>query len=161
MARNPFWTWSLRLYKRPGVAPACIALQDRAGIDVNLLLFCLWAGSRRIVLSRRLMGEALRVSDEWSSAVVQPLRAVRRLLKAPARSSTALQGFRRRVAALELEAERLQQDALATLVREALPEKGEPAMVAADNLALYFRQARIRLAPRDWTALKSIISAAL
>ena len=41
-----FWRFSLALYARPGVAEALIALQDRAGLDVNLILFGLWVGTR-------------------------------------------------------------------------------------------------------------------
>ena len=37
---NPFWNYSLALYARAEVAKTCLALQDRLGLDVNLLLFC-------------------------------------------------------------------------------------------------------------------------
>ena len=39
---SPFWRFSLRFYRQPQVADACIALQEEAGVDVNLLLFLLW-----------------------------------------------------------------------------------------------------------------------
>jgi uncharacterized protein (TIGR02444 family) len=39
-----FWCFSLAFYERPGVADALIALQDRDGFDVNLVLFALWLG---------------------------------------------------------------------------------------------------------------------
>lgn len=160
MARNPFWTWSLRLYKRPGVASACLALQDHAGVDVNLLLFGLWAGSRGMALKPATVKAAVRLSRSWSAAVVQPLRAVRRALKQPAQSSKPLQGFRRRVAALELQAEHLQQDELQALFGKTAATQGEPVMRAAGNVAAYFRHAGIQLTPRDWTALKAIVRAA-
>lgn len=161
MARNPFWSYSLWVYKRPGVAPSCIALQDRAGIDVNLLLFCLWAGKNRLALRASTLKAALSVSNEWRSAVVLPLRNVRRHLKEPAQSSPALRALRERVLAIELQAERLQQDAFYALASPVKPGKGEPAMLAADNLAAYCRAAGIRLAPSDWTALKTVVRAAL
>src|ERR1700680_2972326 len=44
-AGSPFWRFSLRFYRQPGVADACIALQDARGVDVNILLFFLWLGS--------------------------------------------------------------------------------------------------------------------
>ena len=47
---SPFWQFSLRFYRLPGVAEACIELQEQAGVDVNLLLFLLWQAS----LCRRL-----------------------------------------------------------------------------------------------------------
>jgi uncharacterized protein (TIGR02444 family) len=36
-----FWRFSLALYARPGVAAALLGLQDRAGRDVNLVLYTL------------------------------------------------------------------------------------------------------------------------
>jgi len=39
---SPFWRFSLHFYRQPKVADTCIALQEEAGVDVNLLLFLLW-----------------------------------------------------------------------------------------------------------------------
>ena len=44
-AVSPFWTFSLRIYGQPGVPPACLTLQDEHGVDVNVLLFALYAAS--------------------------------------------------------------------------------------------------------------------
>ena len=38
---SPFWRFSLRIY--PAVADTCLELQDRFGVDVNVLLFLLFA----------------------------------------------------------------------------------------------------------------------
>ena len=43
-AAASFWAFSLEFYARPGVAEACLALQDRHGLDVNILLLCCWLG---------------------------------------------------------------------------------------------------------------------
>ena len=32
---SPFWLFSLRFYAQEGIAPACLTLQDEAGVDVN------------------------------------------------------------------------------------------------------------------------------
>ena len=53
-----FWAFSLEVYGRPGVAPACLALQDRHGLDVNLLLFCCWAASQGVTLDQRTLAAA-------------------------------------------------------------------------------------------------------
>ena len=45
-AHNPFWDFSLAVWGREAVEPACLDLQERHGLDVNLLLFCGWAGRR-------------------------------------------------------------------------------------------------------------------
>jgi uncharacterized protein (TIGR02444 family) len=75
-----FWRFSLALYARPGVAGALIALQDRAGLDVNLILFGLWVGARH--------GFSLESGDFAAAAdavaepngVVREIRALRRRL---------------------------------------------------------------------------------
>lgn len=135
-AETRFWDFSLAVYGRPGVAPACLALQDRHGLDVNLLLYCGWSGSR----GRRLDARALEALDgrvaAWRDEVVLPLRAVRRWLKtqetAPGEDPPAL---REEVKRLELEAERIEQELLfASAVGKA--EESSPEVGAA-NMALY------------------------
>jgi uncharacterized protein (TIGR02444 family) len=32
---SPFWRFSLQFYRQPGVAEACIALQEESSVDVN------------------------------------------------------------------------------------------------------------------------------
>ncbi len=111
---SPFWRFSLRLYGRPGVPAACIALQEGAGADVNVLLFCLFAAHS----SRRLDTDDVRqiaaAADPWKAGVVMPLRAARMSLRAPALmiDSDGAAALRRSVKQIELEAERLQQEGL-------------------------------------------------
>ena len=45
--KSPFWRFSVKFYAVPGVAPACIELQDQAGVDVNMLFFLLWNASEQ------------------------------------------------------------------------------------------------------------------
>jgi len=155
MARNPLWAWSLRLYRQQGVAPACIALQDRAGIDVNLLLFCLWAGREGRALQGRSLKQALTVTRDWVE-IIGPLREARRTLK-PIAAADAKR-LRAAVLQVELQAERLVQDRLHALPLPRTESKG--VTLAADNAGRYFRQGGIRLVPRDWAALKTIVRAA-
>lgn len=44
---NPFWRFSCAVYAAPGVAQACLELQDTHGADVNLLLLAAWLGAAR------------------------------------------------------------------------------------------------------------------
>src|SRR5436853_1579820 len=78
---SPFWRFSLRLYRAPGVGDACIALQEEAGVDVNLLLFLLWQATQR----RALTAADIKALDEtiggWRDTAVIPLRNLRRALK--------------------------------------------------------------------------------
>ena len=111
---STFWQFSLRFYRRPEIPPLCIALQDEQGIDINLLFFILHLSFNQ----RQLTTEDVQRIDasirDWRMKVVQPLRALRRELKpgiAPiaAQHSEALRNAIKRD---ELQAERLQQEAL-------------------------------------------------
>lgn len=135
---SPFWRFSLAFYRLPKVAEACIALQEEAGVDVNLLLFLLWHARRR----RRLTAAEVAVVDAkiapWRDATVIPLRGVRRALKAPpalVEAATA-EAFRNRIKAVELEAERLQQEAMYALAPLGA-EVTDPKDAARANVAAY------------------------
>ena len=140
-AGSPFWRFSLRFYRQPGVAEACIALQEEAGADVNLLLFLLWHAARR----RRLSGEEIGLLEQkiagWRNLTVIPLRAIRRALKSSPGlvEAGSAEAFRTRIKAVELEAERLQQEAMYDLVRVSLRGEAAPSVAEAAraNVAAY------------------------
>ncbi len=104
---NEFWRFSLAVYKPPDVAAECLALQEAVGLDVNLLLFCTWLGTRGIVLSRSDIEAASRVVALWHNSVVRPLRGVRRHIKT--QYGDALEGLRSRIKDDELQAEQIEQ----------------------------------------------------
>ncbi|QJE72302.1 TIGR02444 family protein [Aerophototrophica crusticola] len=116
MADTPtLWTFSLTVYAHPGVAEACLHAQDALGQDVNLLLWAAWVGAAHgHGLSGGEVAAARAAVAPWSESVVLPLRALRRGLKAgpPPAPSPATDALRERVKALELEAERIEQDVL-------------------------------------------------
>jgi uncharacterized protein (TIGR02444 family) len=104
---NDFWRFSLAVYAQADVAKECLELQRTIGLDINLLLFSAWIGTRAIVLSGKdIEGASRRVAD-WQKLVVRPLRSVRRELKSlePVESES----FRARVKTIEFEAEQIEQ----------------------------------------------------
>jgi uncharacterized protein (TIGR02444 family) len=104
---NEFWRFSLAVYKPADVAAECLALQEAVGLDVNLLLFCAWLGTRAIVLSRSDIEAASRVVASWHASVVRPLRGVRRHIKT--QYGDAFENLRSRVKDDELQAEQVEQ----------------------------------------------------
>src|SRR5262245_26778438 len=112
--KSPFWRFSVKFYAVPGVAPACIELQDRAKVDVNVLFFLLWNATEKRALSAVDVAEVERSIGAWRDMTVVPIRNVRRALKSPppVMAADTAEGFRTRIKAVELEAERLQQEAL-------------------------------------------------
>jgi uncharacterized protein (TIGR02444 family) len=157
---NPFWDYALALYGRPGVAEACLALQERHGLDVNLLLFCCWAGHRGHRLSPAELESLTAAAGAWHARVVVPLRGLRRWLKGrEAAAQGAAGALRARVKARELAAERIEQD----LLHEAVPlDAGEPSPeAAAANLLAVCRAAGVRLDPADCGDLATLLAQAL
>jgi uncharacterized protein (TIGR02444 family) len=138
---SPFWHFSLGFYRAPAVAEACIRLQDEAGVDVNLLFFLLWQAS----LKRRLSPAEVEAADRrvagWRQSAIIPLREIRRTLKSATGliDAGASEAFRTKVKGLELEAERLQQEALyAHAQSAALGESAASTDAAARaNIAAY------------------------
>ena len=139
---SPFWRFSLAFYRRPGVGEACIQLQDACAVDVNLLLFLLWLASAK----RRLSADEVRAVDDkvrgWRELTVLPLRAMRRTLKgnAPLVEAGLAEAYRSKIKGVELEAERLQQEALYALaqsVSPGAPDASSPDEAARANIAAY------------------------
>jgi uncharacterized protein (TIGR02444 family) len=140
---SPFWRFSLRYYRQPGVAEACIALQDGCGVDVNILLFFLWLATARRQVSPDVAQAVCARAAPWRDDVVVPLRTVRRRLKeGPALvERDAAERFRTAVKALELESERLQQEALFALAAALATEDAATVDAAAHaNVAAYERR---------------------
>jgi uncharacterized protein (TIGR02444 family) len=146
------WRFSLALYARPGVAEALIALQDRAGCDVNLILFALWRGlAHGHRLSQGELSAAEAAVAPVRHEVIEPLRRLRRGLKAD--NDPDIQALRRRVGALELAAERRAQSRLAATI--AAPASGGDRCAAAEaNL-------RLCLGPEAQSAEAEILRRAL
>jgi uncharacterized protein (TIGR02444 family) len=115
MLDSPFWRFSLKAYAAPGVAEECLDLQERFGLDVNLLLFAAYLGAAEgVTLSADDVAAAAGIVGTWHAETVRGLRALRRALK-PAcqdpqnawRGPTA--ALRNQVKASEVEAERIEQ----------------------------------------------------
>ena len=139
---TPFWRFSLHVYRQPGVAEACIALQDGCGVDVNVLLFVMWLAATQ----RRLSQDDVQALEDavrgWRNMAVIPLRDLRRALKDQPTvvGSGRQEAFRNRIKAVELEAERLQQEALYASARDGRPGvPSAPPAAVGPNIAAYER----------------------
>ena len=138
---SPFWRFSLRFYRQQEVADACITLQDEVGVDVNLLLFLLWQATRKRALSVTEVEELERRIGGWRVATIIPLRQLRRALKTPPAlvAGAKAELFRTKIKAIELEAERLQQEAMFDLATASPWGRELPAVqeAARANVVAY------------------------
>lgn len=78
---TPLWQYALTLYRRAGVAPACLALQAQAGLDVCVLLFALYAHQQQRALSAAQLAQVDQGLQAWRTQVVLPLRQLRQAMK--------------------------------------------------------------------------------
>ncbi|MEK9970884.1 MAG: TIGR02444 family protein, partial [Ferrovibrio sp.] len=100
-----FWAFSLSLYDRAGAAEACLALQDRFGADVNLLLLGFWRARRGYAGWAETELERVEAAVAPVNAVLQPLRAARRALKELREIEPTAGGLYDEIKALELKLE--------------------------------------------------------
>ncbi|MGY3622734.1 TIGR02444 family protein [Bradyrhizobium sp. USDA 10063] len=119
------WAFALELYAEPGIADACLRLQNECGVDVMMLLMATFAAVRRgIVLTRTDIAGMDGACRDWRERIVLPLRALRTTLKsgpAPAPSERT-EKLRSSIKAAELSAERLQNEVLAQWLAKLSPQ---------------------------------------
>ncbi|MBT3170303.1 MAG: TIGR02444 family protein [Rhodospirillaceae bacterium] len=157
---DTLWNFSVATYQRPGVQEACLALQDNLGADVNILMYCCWRGA----LTKGEFDALIAALAPWQSHVVSGLRSVRRALKPMLAELGELAddaaALRRKIAGLELEAEKLQQTMLETHAADNPAASPPSPQTAAQNLALYFQHLQKPLDGQALGALETILGAA-
>jgi uncharacterized protein (TIGR02444 family) len=163
------WSFALSLYGRPGIADACLLLQERLGADVCLLLFALFLA--------REHGAVLEASDlesldcaiaNWRREVIYPLRSVRRRMRSGPQPAPgpATEPLRQQIKAAEIRAEQIELAALAHMVdMRALTRSASPLepAVLIDRLAGFFAarcdNSKLRDCPEIRVAMKTIAGA--
>lgn len=111
--------FAVTIYRADGVPAACLRLQDRFGVDVNLLLAAAYLGAvRGSTLSAAVLADLSSHVDSWHRDVVSALREVRRRLKSgpPPAPDTRTTALREKVKSLEVEAEMIELSELGELV---------------------------------------------
>ena len=159
---NALWRFVLPFYARDGVAPACLTLQEGLGVDVNMLLFAIFAQVERgIMLEEDDLAAVDELLRDWRGEVIEPLRRVRTRMKAgpsPAPSSRT-EHLRNRIKAAELEAEQI---ALAVLSAWLDAQPGRPPGPVVDvervplMIARYFQARPGAFAPEVNAAIETL-----
>ncbi|AEY00800.1 hypothetical protein GU3_05215 [Oceanimonas sp. GK1] len=125
ISADELWQFSELHYARPGVAGACIELQDEHGANVNLLLLLLLLEERGLTLNIApflpLLEQRRGLFEHW--------RALRRRLKAQLEADDYAQLLQH-----ELELERWQQQELLLVLASHPPRPGSGALLTYLNL---------------------------
>jgi uncharacterized protein (TIGR02444 family) len=105
-----------------------------------MVLFCCWVAGKSQSLQPALLTRAHKLSSTWKANVVQPLRSARSWMKnsagqvEPIATERCLQ-LRKKIKALELEAEKLQLEALESLIAEEEAPEFKANIVAERAMA--------------------------
>jgi uncharacterized protein (TIGR02444 family) len=152
---NSFWDYSLASYRVDEVATTCLTLQDTYGVDVNLLLYAAWLAHINRRLSVDHLSEVDALVTQWRESVVKPLRHLRRQL----RGYSHAEGVREELKALELRAEREQQDQMHAFYRRSaeLPHEASPMRDNLTQVALLASPGN-RVWEREITRLACLLS---
>jgi uncharacterized protein (TIGR02444 family) len=142
---SAFWLFSQSVYTAAGVQEECLLLQDRFGIDINLLLFSAFVGAvHGALLPTEELSNANAAVAQWQEGIVRSLRTVRRALKQakPPHPIVAapIHDLREKIKSIELEAERIEQVALEAWCQsrvESWPRAERATAVTANVRALF------------------------
>jgi len=157
---SDFFAYSLAVYGRADVAQSCLALQDREGLDVNLILFCLWAATKGRHIEAREMEGLIGAVAAWQSDVVATFRELRRWLKnQQAGSDAEWVALRDNAKRRELEAEEIEQRRLEAYLEMPAGAPPDPA-AAAGNLRCYLAAAGRRFTATTHNDLTALLAAA-
>ncbi len=140
-APGDFWAWANVAYARPGAADSLLAVQDGAGLNINIALWACWAATRFDAAPDAAIGAAIEAVSEWHQLVTTPLRAARRGAK-PFEQNPDFAGaadMRNAIKASELDAERIEINILERVADRLLTpaDSGDAQARARRNLAAY------------------------
>lgn len=161
---HPAWEFVTRLYRAPGVGPTCLNLQERHGVDVTAMLFCLWRGAVDARPIGPHMAPLMQAAGEWQHATVLPVRAARRWLKEEGKRLGEIVGISlyKTVLAAEIDCEHGELLMLAQLAETLCgppPAPGTPLAIA-DNLSAFLLESGVELDAQDRGSVTAILTAA-
>lgn len=129
------WDFVCRSYARPGVAEACLHVQDEHGVDVLLLLSAAWLATQGQRLTPERLTELKSCCQPRREQLIEPLRGMRRAQRPGNDHSAEQQALYEALKAAEMAAERRQVLALETLMQR-WPVDGRSGVLLLDNLRM-------------------------
>jgi len=139
MSSNPFWDFSLKHYAKAPVRQQCLQLQEEAGANVNVVLFALWLASENRLFDHDLVLHHAEFLC-WHEQVIVPLRQARFGVKQSGLSESLYEVVKQS----ELDAERVEQDILYSLLQQFAEASGE---LSLQQLAQWNVRAYLQILP--------------
>ena len=139
-----FWQHSLQHYAQPGVAEACLALQDNYQVNVNLLLFyhwCFTVNQPIPLLLRKALDEAVVRTD--------PAIQNHRIKRREAKGSSDYEVLKQQ----ELELEAAQQAELVAAYQKIMGSKIKGSIKGSESLNSVFNDSDPLIALLNWLGL--------
>ncbi len=161
LSHHPFWTFSCQVYEK--TQDILLEMQQRQGLNVNLLLFCVWfAANNQGVLTKIEIKKLLTAIHIWHERIVLPLRALRQDLKEPGLPAWSTQA-RRDVLDTEISAEHIEE----LMLTDAAPPKlahsrykttSQKAAAAWQNILTYTEVVFVNLNAMDCQSLMTLFA---
>jgi uncharacterized protein (TIGR02444 family) len=156
---NSFWDFSLQVYGGDGAAPICLSLQERHAADINLLLYCAWAGAlgHRIDAADLALAEA--AVGRWNLEIVVVLRGLRSMLKTDwmGCAPETAEAIRAEIKSAELNAEHGEQIMLSGVLHKLRQQGSDDCRAAAAfNMLFYLESLGKGLQKADTDGLQII-----
>ncbi|MTI08236.1 TIGR02444 family protein [Curvivirga aplysinae] len=160
---NPLWEFSLKAYGKDQLAQNCLILQDEYALDVNLILLFVWTGLSGAKLTDESTETLIRHAKAWCETTIEPLRTIRRTLKNDIGAVTQMMSadFREDIKAIELAAEKIQQDMLMNVLVKLTAVnalEGDRKSVARRNLLTYLQIQQIKVDTQIRESFESILT---
>ena len=153
-----FWNYSKKIYKP--LTATFLFLQDRFGLDVNLLLLCFWLGKYRWVLTDREFLVLIENVMPCRDHLIRPLRQARRFAKKND-DIPNLENLTTKILLIELEAERLEQvtliEALSKFCNKHTDEVCSEAELTVLNMKSYLKAASLPMNKEIESAFEILI----
>jgi uncharacterized protein (TIGR02444 family) len=142
------WNFSCSFYAKRLVEARCLQLQDEHGVNVDLLLWCLWLERRQLCLTAAMLSIAKAAIDPWDKHYVQALRKLRRSMKVESEHNLEkLLPLKQAIRDAELLAEKCILAELETLSNEFKPSRNK--IVPGANLDSYLNFMKVPAAVRE------------
>ncbi len=77
---SALWNYTTQIWTLPDVEAICIDLQNNHDANVNMLLYCCWAGTKNLCLNEDDLQILLDAVQPWQT-ITKPLRDSRKLMK--------------------------------------------------------------------------------